>query len=42
MVHNQKATNDGRLSGLGPEIAMFREGEDSFRHEKDWYIKSAP
>ncbi|GHJ87270.1 hypothetical protein NliqN6_3672 [Naganishia liquefaciens] len=29
-------------TGLGPEIAMFREGEDSFRHEKDWYIKSAP
>lgn len=21
---------------------MFRQGQDSFEYEKDWYIKSAP
>ncbi|KAI5453329.1 mannosyl-oligosaccharide alpha-1,2-mannosidase [Naganishia albida] len=29
-------------TGLGPEIVMFRQGQDSFEYEKDWYIKSAP
>jgi hypothetical protein len=30
------------FSGLGPEIVMFRQAQDSFEYEKDWYIKSAP
>ncbi|KAJ9113514.1 hypothetical protein QFC20_001865 [Naganishia adeliensis] len=29
-------------TGLGPEIVMFRQGQDGFEYEKDWYIKSAP
>ncbi|KAJ9108271.1 hypothetical protein QFC19_002519 [Naganishia cerealis] len=30
------------ISGLGPEIAMFRHGQETSQGEKDWFIKSAP